>query len=66
MVIVVPDVDDREKAASLGGKKVSWKSPSGKELVGKVAAAHGNSGAIIAIFDTGMPGQSIGQKVLIE
>ncbi|MCX6706768.1 MAG: 50S ribosomal protein L35ae [Candidatus Woesearchaeota archaeon] len=35
-------------------------------MTGKIASAHGNSGAVKAIFDTGMPGQSLGQKVSIE
>ncbi len=66
MVILVPGVESKEKAEGLVGKKVTWKSPSGKELNGKVASAHGNSGAIRVIFETGMPGQSIGKKVNIQ
>lgn len=68
MIIVVEGVDNKEKAASLAGKKVVYKTEgkTGKEIVGKVAASHGNSGAVRAIFETGMPGQAIGKKVLIE
>ena len=66
MVIVVKDIDDKKKAEALIGKKVSWKSPAGKEIAGKISAAHGNKGAVRAIFDTGMPGQSVGSKVKIE
>jgi large subunit ribosomal protein L35Ae len=66
MVIITPGVDNIEKAKKLIGKKVVWKSPAGKALTGKVASAHGNSGALRVIFETGMPGQSIGQKVSIE
>ncbi|MEM3127080.1 MAG: 50S ribosomal protein L35ae [Candidatus Woesearchaeota archaeon] len=66
MVIVVSGISNKEKAASLVGKKVVWKSPAGKELVGKIVAPHGNSGAVRAIFETGMPGQSIGTKVMID
>jgi len=66
MVIVVDGITNREKANSLVGKKVTWKSPAGKELIGKVAAPHGNKGAVRVIFETGMPGQAIGEKVKIE
>lgn len=67
MIIVVEGVDNKEKASSLAGKKVVYKTEGKKDkkITGKVAAAHGNSGAIRAIFETGMPGQAIGKKVLI-
>ncbi len=66
MVIKVEGVDKRDKAGSLVGKAVVWKSPAGKELKGKIASVHGNSGAVRAVFETGMPGQSVGQKVEIK
>ncbi|MBR9691442.1 50S ribosomal protein L35ae [Candidatus Woesearchaeota archaeon] len=66
MIIQVKDYSDKEKAKELVGKKVVWSSPAGKELSGKIAAVHGNSGAVRAIFDTGMPGQAVGSKVKIE
>ncbi len=66
MVIEVEGVDSKEKAAELVDKKVIWKSPANKELVGKVSGAHGNKGAVRAIFETGMPGQSVGQVVEIQ
>ncbi|HJN56822.1 MAG: 50S ribosomal protein L35ae [Candidatus Woesearchaeota archaeon] len=65
MIISINEVTDREKAAALVGKNVSWKSPAGKEIKGKVASAHGNNGAIRVIFETGMPGQSLGNKIEI-
>ena len=66
MIIKVEGYSDKEKAKELVGKKVVWTSPAGKELVGKIAAVHGNSGAVRAIFETGMPGQAVGTKVKIE
>lgn len=66
MVIQVKGSDSKDKAAKLVGKTVVWTSPGKKELKGKVSAAHGNKGAVRAIFETGMPGQSIGEKVKIE
>jgi large subunit ribosomal protein L35Ae len=66
-MIIYPDSSDsKETASKLVGKEIVWKSPAGKEIKGKVAASHGNKGAVRAIFETGMPGQSIGQKVIIN
>ena len=66
MVVLIDGVDSREKADGLVGKEVTWKSPAGKELKGKVSGAHGNSGAVKVHFTTGMPGQSVGKKVEIN
>ena len=66
MIIVVDSVKNREEAAKLVGKKVVWKSPANKEIKGEVRSAHGNKGALRVLFETGMPGQSISNKVNIE
>jgi len=66
MIIIVEGVDSKEKAEKLVGKPVVWKSPAGKELKGEVKSAHGAKGAIRAIFETGMPGQSVGKAVSIN
>lgn len=66
MIVLVPGVENKEKAASLKGKKVTWKSSSGKEIHGTIASSHGNKGAVRVIFEKGMPGQAIGQKVVIQ
>ena len=66
MILQVPGVDDKEKAAKLVGKKVVWKTSAGKPMTGQITNIHGNSGALRVRFDTGMPGQSIGQKVVVE
>ncbi len=66
MIIQVEGVDRKDKAGPLVGKEVSWKSPANKEIKGKIASAHGNKGAVRAIFEKGMPGQSIGSKVQIK
>lgn len=65
-LIVLPEgSDNREKAAALVGKSVSWNTGK-QDLVGKVASAHGNSGAVRVIFEKGMPGQCLGQHVKIQ
>jgi large subunit ribosomal protein L35Ae len=66
MIIHLDSVDSRDKAAKLVGKTVVFTTPGKKELKGTVASAHGNSGAIRVIFETGMPGQSLGQKVAVQ
>jgi large subunit ribosomal protein L35Ae len=63
MIINVEGIDTKEKAASLVGKKVVYKTESKKEINGKITFTHGNSGAVRAIFETGMPGQSLSKKV---
>ena len=64
--MIIKAGDKKEHAVKLVGKSVSWKSPAGKEIKGKVAKEHGSKGCIRAIFETGMPGQSIGTKVEIN
>lgn len=65
MIIKIPNVSTREEATKLVGKIVDY--DTGKKIIkGTVAAAHGNSGAVRAIFETGMPGQSLAQKVKIN
>ncbi len=66
MILESSGVDSREKAEKVVGKNVVWKSPAGKEIKGRIAAAHGNRGAVRAVFEKGMPGQSIGTKAVIE
>ena len=66
MIIAVDGVDSTEKAKGLVGKTVTWKSPAAKELKGKVASSHGSNGAVRAIFETGMPGQSVSTRVDIS
>ena len=66
MVVLVKGVDTREKAEKLFNKEVIWKSPSGKEIKGKITNFHGNNGAVRVIFEKGMPGQAVGQKVEVK
>ncbi len=67
MIVKVKSIESREKAQKLIGKIVSWKSPANREIKGKVANSHGNSGALRVIFEKGMPGQALGTKIeLIE
>ncbi len=60
-------INSREEAKKMAGKKVSWKSQSGKIIEGTISDAHGNKGLVRAIFNTGLPGQAITSEInLIE
>ncbi|MCX8198001.1 MAG: 50S ribosomal protein L35ae [Candidatus Micrarchaeota archaeon] len=64
-IVQVDGVKDRSSANGIIGKRVVWKTPTGKEIVGKVSKAHGNSGAVLVRFEKGLPGQAIGTEVEI-
>ena len=68
MIITIKDIDSKEKAEKLVGKEVVWKTPGkkGNEIKGKIASTHGNNGSLRVAFERGMPGQAIGDKVIIE
>ena len=57
---------NKEEAAKLEGKDVSWKSPAGKIIKGKIASSHGNKGLVRAIFEIGLPGQAISTDVEVK
>ena len=65
MVILVDSLDSKSDAEKFVGKKVVWHTGK-KDISGEVRSAHGNSGDLRVLFETGMPGQSIGQKVNIQ
>ncbi len=65
MILKVADTAEGAKKAV--GKNVTWTSPAGKEIKGKVSALHGRTGNVRAIFaDKGLPGQALGKKVKLE
>ena len=55
----------REEAKKMAGKQVTWKSPSGKEIMGTISDAHGTRGLVRAIFERGLPGQAITNEIEI-
>ena len=57
---------NKEEAEKFIGKKVIWKSPSGKEIKGFIASTHGNKGLVRAIFEKGLPGQAINTEVDVK
>lgn len=65
-LIKIDGVSEKEKAGKFIGKEVVWKSPSEKEIKGKISGVHGNKGIVRAIFEKGLPGQAITQEVEIK
>ena len=66
MLIEIDKCDSREKAGKYIGKEITWKSPAGKAIKGKITAAHGNKGIVRAIFEKGLPGQAITTEIEIK
>ncbi len=66
MVVKVDGVQSREEASKLLKKNLVWTTETGKKITGTILSEHGNSGANRVKFERGLPGQSIGTKVLIE
>lgn len=65
-LLEIPGCDTRAKAGQFIGRKVVWTSPAKKEIVGKIMAPHGNSGAVRARFPKGLPGTALTQKVKVR
>lgn len=65
ILISIEGVESKEQALNLLNKKVTWKTPTGKEINGTIRSAHGNKGCVRAIFEKGLPGQALGTKVII-
>ncbi len=65
-VVSVDGVSDRQSAEGIVGKRAVYKTSTGKEIVGKISKAHGNSGAVLVRFDKGLPGQAVGTELEIN
>jgi len=65
-LIEVDGVSNKEEAGKFVGKTITWISPAGKIIKGKISSAHGNSGLVRAIFEKGLPGQAITTMVEIK
>jgi large subunit ribosomal protein L35Ae len=66
MIVKVENVETRDAASKLLKKTLVWTTETGKKINGVILSEHGNSGAIRVKFERGLPGQSVGTKVLIE
>ena len=66
ILVKIDQVDDENKAAQYIGRKVTWESPSGNILTGKITGVRGGNGVLKAIFRKGLPGQAIGKELIIN
>ena len=59
---------NKEETMKFIGKEVEWISPGAKPKIikGKISAPHGNKGLVRAIFEKGLPGQSITTNVEVK
>lgn len=64
-LIEIKGISNRKEADKMVGKEVEWKSPAGKKIKGKISAPHGGKGLVRAIFEKGLPGQAITNKVSV-
>ena len=65
-LIEIEGASNKKDTEKFIGKQVTWMSPAGKIIKGKVSAAHGNKGVVRAIFEKGLPGQAITTNVEIK
>jgi large subunit ribosomal protein L35Ae len=66
LLLSVKDVDNRSAASKFAGKKVVWKTRSGKVIAGKIASPHGNNGVLRARFSRGISGEALGKEIEIS
>ncbi|MEK6906339.1 MAG: 50S ribosomal protein L35ae [Nanoarchaeota archaeon] len=64
-LIQIDGVIKKNDAEKFIGKEVTWKSPSGKIIAGKISGTHGIKGIVRAIFERGLPGQAVTTEVNI-
>lgn len=68
LLLSLPTITSKEKAVALVGKTVRWTSPGKNKttITGTITAPHGGKGIVRARFERGLPGQSLGQEVIVE
>ena len=65
-LIELPNVSTKKDAEKFVGKSVSWSSPAGKIINGKISGSHGTKGLVRAIFERGLPGQAITTEIEVK
>lgn len=66
LIVELAGVSSKGAAASFIGKKISFETPSGKNILGTITSTHGSNGRIKAVFRKGVPGQALGMKANIS
>ncbi|MEM4605657.1 MAG: 50S ribosomal protein L35ae [Candidatus Pacearchaeota archaeon] len=62
-ILSIEGINDRKNAENFVGKEVFWTSSSGNKIKGRIVSPHGNKGKLRAIFEKGLPGQAINNKI---
>ncbi|MDO8537520.1 MAG: 50S ribosomal protein L35ae [archaeon] len=65
-IVIINGITSKAKASSLVGKKVSWKTISGKLIAGRIMQAHGAKGAVRVRMVKGLPGEAVGTPIQIK
>lgn len=65
VIIVVPGIEDEKELHKFLGKKVIWKTKTGKLIIGKVIKVWSKNGHLLVKFRRALPGQALGTKVEI-
>ena len=65
IIVKFEGIESKESAIKLLGKNVIWVSPGKKIFIGKIVDTHGNKGNVRVRFNRGIPGQAIGDLVLL-
>ncbi len=66
LLLSVKDVDNSADASGFIGRKVVWKTKTGKIITGKIASPHGNNGVLRARFSKGISGEVLGKELEIN
>ncbi len=66
VILKFPGIDDEAAASKLIGRKVIWKTSTGKEITGKIVKTHGTAGCVVAVFKKALPGQALGTHVYLK
>lgn len=64
-IIKVETINTKEDAEKLIGKELVYETETKKQIKGKITSLHGRNGKLRALFEKGLPGQAISQKVKI-
>jgi len=66
VLIKMKGIDDRKEVARFIGWQVTWTSPTGNLLRGRIVGVHGRRGVVRARFKKGLPGQALGSELTIR
>jgi large subunit ribosomal protein L35Ae len=65
VIVKFENINDKYEASKYIGKHVIWVSPGKKIFIGKIVDIHGNKGNLRVRFNKGIPGQALGDIVLL-